>query len=530
MALKKDKIIDKLVRKDYNNELEEVLTKKDYQEDVKNLLLDVLYKIETAYKDYETVKKNVLPKEKYIQNIIKTIKDDCDTIEFMKPDIKEDDVQTKRTFIVNKDKMEIKTYPISRKLLYCIAKIQKSENIIKSNNTLLNVSLTNMLNVGNNINTVEPLRDFNGFSWNISVLEIENLYYNLIYQDLIILVGNQFLEEWTNQNDDMVDYMEMLEEELIKRYGERETNTIIELLKRLSVLLEVFVNKDHNQEFIEELKIKQKEQKELLNKMANKEKYLEDLSKRRKELAKKIKEIDLLLSDQNLLDSEYLRRNRLLPLEKKIFSVRIFAKQLNKERKACLEEMEECKRLMNFNNFISKQKELERDYEYLRLIDVDDFHKDITKKLIYLQKDIIRCLKIKLKNISDKNELIKILYEIRYFNMLPIETNKKIQYLTEINKSLDSLKEMAINKGIQLEVISKIFKENEKTQKILKDIFSLDIISLEDLYFKIGKEKDKYFIQFFDENIMEEKFKIDFEFKQNELKTKSNKKTKLLII
>ena len=59
---KKEKLIDKLVKKDYNNDLEEILTKKHFQEEVKNLLLDSLYKTENAYKDYEdskSVKHNI---------------------------------------------------------------------------------------------------------------------------------------------------------------------------------------------------------------------------------------------------------------------------------------------------------------------------------------------------------------------------------------------------------------------------------------------------------------------------------------
>ena len=43
---KKEKLIDKFVKKDYNNDLEEVLAKKNFEEEVKNLLLDIMYKIE----------------------------------------------------------------------------------------------------------------------------------------------------------------------------------------------------------------------------------------------------------------------------------------------------------------------------------------------------------------------------------------------------------------------------------------------------------------------------------------------------
>ena len=68
MQKKKDKLLDKIVKKDYNNELEEILEKKYFEENVKSLLLNILYKVETAYKDYEKVKQDVETKEEYIEN------------------------------------------------------------------------------------------------------------------------------------------------------------------------------------------------------------------------------------------------------------------------------------------------------------------------------------------------------------------------------------------------------------------------------------------------------------------------------
>ena len=40
-------------------------------------------------------------------------------------------------------------------------------------------------------------------------------------------------------------------------------------------------------------------------------------------------------------------------------------------------------------------------------------------------------------------------------------------------------------------------------------IFRVRVISLEDLYIKIIKEKEKYYIQLFDENIFEEKIEVE---------------------
>ena len=59
---KTDKFLEKLVKKNYNNELEEILEKKNFEENTKSILLNILYKIEAAYKDYEKVKQEVEPK------------------------------------------------------------------------------------------------------------------------------------------------------------------------------------------------------------------------------------------------------------------------------------------------------------------------------------------------------------------------------------------------------------------------------------------------------------------------------------
>lgn len=125
MQKKTDKIIDKLVKKDYNNQLEEVLEKKSFDESTKNILLSILYKIEVAYADYEMVKQNVETKEEFIENIIRIIKRDCDYIKVVKLNSEESKMLGNKTFLVEKGR--IICYPIERKLLYCISKIEKKK-------------------------------------------------------------------------------------------------------------------------------------------------------------------------------------------------------------------------------------------------------------------------------------------------------------------------------------------------------------------------------------------------------------------
>ena len=161
MQKKNEKFLEKIVKKDYNNELEKVLEKKLFKENVKSILLSILYKIETSYKDYRKVKKQSDTREEFIERIIQDIENNCDEIILVKPHSEESKIIGERTFLVEKNKKRIICYSIERKLLYCISKISKNNRIISDDYFLINKTLSDLINVGNNINTVEPLRDFN---------------------------------------------------------------------------------------------------------------------------------------------------------------------------------------------------------------------------------------------------------------------------------------------------------------------------------------------------------------------------------
>lgn len=496
----KQKIFEKFIKKDYNNDLEEVLSKKEFQEEVKNLLLDIMYKVEMSYKDYETVKKNVLPKEKYIENIIKSVKQNCESINFWKTT----DVKTS-AYSVNKQRKQILCFPISSKLLYCLAKIQKFDDIIKQEPEILNTTLTNLLNTGNNINMVEPLRDFNGYSWNISALDIENYYYNLIYQDLIILIGNNILEEWTNKNDDMVDYMELFKGEIESKYGKTLLKQLLEELKILSILLEIETNKPFKKEMAERKQIVQDE----LLKMENKQQYIDDLSKEKKKISKEIKEMDIIINDKEKLKEEYKKRNQDLPLEKKIFSIRVLTKKIKEEREEKILKLKQINEKLNSNNFLKIQNELKYEIEYLSLIDTQRIKQKILEYIILLQKQVLKAISVKIEKASSKEELLKVLYELRYFNLIPVDNKKNISQISKLEKDLIKVENEAIIKMYELKMTTEICKTKNNNQKILRNIFSSNIIKLEDIHLKvvIGKDEKNYLI-FYDDNSEDKRIEI----------------------
>lgn len=525
MPKKKENLLGKIVQKDYSNELEKVIETKDFDEDVKNLLLGIFYKIDVAYKDYKQVKRNVEPKQEYTEKLIKIIQNNCDTIKVEKPNSKQAEELGNRTFLVDSKNKKIICYPVERKLLYSISKIGKQEKIVKSKYFLVNQTISDLVNIGNNINTVEPLRDFNGWSWLIIRKEIENISYNLIYQNLRILVGEQFLNSWISNTEYLIDYYNEFQNELVEKFGNTLKKKIISALERLSILLEIEVNPEYEKL----LKEVQKENEEKLLKFKNNQEFVEKLTEEKKQINKKITKIEKVLSSKISLEKEYTKINKDLPMDQKIFSIKILEKHLRAEKQDLLEQLEEKNELLNPKKFIEEKTKLEKTQELLQIIEVKDKNKEKAKILEEFQKLFLQCFLVFINTAETKEEIINLIYIFRYYNLLPFDEKIDIYENKALQKTLKKVKEQLLKKAIDYKVIIDISQELEEDTKLLQFIFQTKIISIEDIYITVSKEKDKYYVEFSEdtENSYEEKFEIDT-LKKEKLNIKLNKKIKVL--
>lgn len=519
-----DKFLDKIVKKDYNNQLEAVLEKKYFDENVKSILLSILYKLETSYKDYKQVKQDVDTKEELIEKIIETIKNDCDEIKLIKPNSEESKIIGNRTFLVEKNKKRIICYNVERKLLYCIAKISKKEKIINDNYFIINETLSNLINTGNNINMVEPLRDFNGYSWTTIFREIESIDHNLIYQNLRILLGNEFLNKWIYNREVMMDYMEIFKNKMEKLYGKENSEDFIKNLEQISILLEVkFDNKNKSKykKIKEEVEDKLEEIKDNAN-------YIEKITRKKKKLAKEIRTIDETINNKEMLQQEYIERNELLPLEKKIFSIRILSKIMNEERNKKIGELEGLNEILKPQNFVKYKKELEEKERVLKILETNNIQKSIDNLKLKLQKIFLKCFEIKIDKTEDKQELIKLIYEFRYYLLLPYNYENVVYDEKELQEEIDNLLKKLLNKSHKCKVIQKFSNREEVDYELLKKIFVSKSIILEEIEIELTREKDKFIIQVYDGKSLEEKYqmkKIE-NIKNKDFEIRYNKKVK----
>lgn len=525
MQKKKDKLFDKIVKKNYNDELETVLENKDFSENVKSTLLSILYKVEAAYKDVMVVKQDVESKDEYLQNIIDIIKNKCDSIKLIHIGDEETSILENHTFFVDIKKKYIECYPIERKLLYAISKISKKDRIIKDDYFLVNITLSDLINVGHNINMVEPLRDFNGYSWTTLAREIESVSHNLVYQNLRILLGHEFMNKWISNTEFMMDFFDMFQVNLESLYGNKISKEFICVLSKISVLLEM----KYDSSKMEQIKQIKTEVEESLNKMQDMTNFVQELTRSKLEITSKIKEIDKIVNNKSLLQEEYVKRNSQLPLEKKIFSMRVLGEIMLKEREEYFEQIEKINDLMNPQKFVNYKKELEEKEQYLSLLDVSDVDREIEEEMIEFQKLFLKCFEIKLEKVQDKQELVSFIYQYRYYLMLPFNQEKSIHEVETLKSKLAQVTKKLLQKAHQLKVIAIISKDEEIDYDVLKNIFTSRMINLQDLNLKVTKEKEKFYIQIFDENSIDEKIELGTkeEFSIKELEVKIGKKQKL---
>lgn len=521
---KESKLLEKIVKKDYKNKLEEVLENKIFGENAKSLLLEILYKLETAYSDYEMVKKDAKTRDEYIEDFINSVKNNCKTIKIVQPNSEQSKILNNKTFKINKEKGEIVCFPIARKLLYAIAKLEKKDKIILPKYYLLSKTFSNMITIGDNINVVEPLRDFDGWSWSTVAREYESIEYNMIYQILLMIVGREFLSEWMKNGNTIIDYMEELEHKLVKEYGVQNAKEIIVVLNKLSVVMELKVNPNMREEIIGE----KARLEELLDKFDDKEGYITELTSKKNSLNRKIKKIDTTISNKELLQEEYIKRNDQLPLEKKIFSMRILAQIMTKERKELVKEMEEYNSLLKPQIFLAKKDEIKNEYEILKLANFKNIESELSKNFLHLHEMFLECFKIKVENAETKQDVLNLFYKFRYYNLLPSSTSESIFNTDNLQNKLSEVGKILVSKAVNTRTIPKIAENEVINYEITKYLFVTRIVNLEELSIKIVKEKENYFLQFFDNKTNDEKIKLEVDgLDKSILKVKLNKKIKM---
>ena len=508
-------MLEKLIKNDRNEKLETVLEQKHIEEQVKNLLQGILYKIEVSYKDYQKAKVTSRTEKQYVNEIISDIQKKCQEIKTVKFQNDIEDPEIKHKLEKNKyyiDDKLVLAYPIEEKLLYAVEKKSNSDKIVNDKYEMLTMPLSNIINTGKSLDRVEVLRDFNGWSWTTIKKEIENIKANLVYQTLRILEGEDFVESWTKDKDGIIDYVQMLKENIKNEYGEEISNSIEECLTKISIMNGIEISAEYRKDI--ENKLKESEEK--LQKFKDTNKFINEITQNKKVATDEIAKIEKILSQEKRIKEEYEKRNSTASLDKKIFSIRVLRQQLKEQKMQYINEIEESNYLLIPENFLKEKNKVQKQKELFEILNYTEEEKE--KVLIEFEKIFLECFKKKIDKVKPE-ELDKIIYIYRYYLLLPFNIQENIKDVNELQDNIIEVEKKIVKLAKEKKVIS-----NEVPFEVMTHVFQTRIIKLEELYYKIITENDKNYVQIFDENITEDKFEIS-----NIEKKKINKKIRIFI-
>ena len=508
-------MLEKLIKNDRNEKLETVLEQKHIEEQVKNLLQGILYKIEVSYKDYQKAKVTSRTEKQYVNEIISDIQRKCQEIKTVKFQNDIVDPEIKHKLEKNKyyiDDKLVLAYPIEEKLLYAVEKKSNSDKIVNDKYEMLTMPLSNIINTGKSLDRVEVLRDFNGWSWTTIKKEIENIKANLVYQTLRILEGEDFVESWTKDKDGIIDYVQMLKENIKNEYGKETADRIIECLTKISIMNGIEISAEYRKDI--ENKLKESEEK--LQKFKDTNKIINEITQNKKVATDEIAKIEKILSQEKRIKEEYEKRNSTAPLDKKIFSIRVLKQQLKEQKMQYLNEIEESNYLLIPENFLKEKNKAQKQKELFEILNYTEEEKE--KVLIEFEKIFLECFKKKIDKVKPE-ELDKIIYIFRYYLLLPFNLQENIKDVKELQDNIIEVEKKIVKLAKEKKVIS-----NEVPFEVMTHVFQTRIIKLEEIYYKIITENNKNYVQIFDDNITEDKFEIS-----NIEKKKINKKIRIFI-
>ena len=123
-----------------------------------------------------------------------------------------------------------------------------------------------------------------------------------------------------------------------------------------------------------------------------------------------------------------------------------------------------------------------------------------------------------------KQDVIKHIYELRYFRFLKYDENTSLKDLAELNEAFEETIGVLYEKARALNAIEDVTKDEIVNYEIIRKIFDSKMIDLNNMVIETKVEDGRLFIEYYDTSILENKIEI-----HSNKTIKLNKKTKLFI-
>lgn len=375
------------------------------------------------------------------------------------------------------------------------------------------------LRSGYSLNGAEIIRDFTGWSWTGAIEDNKEKLYNIIFQDLLILVGVSNLEEIINSGNVRLH----LAQKLSELYGEKKSDELIKKIDVCSLLLYESNSESHKEEI-------QNYYDTLNNKyriVCNKPEYIAIITKKNNDKMKIVHFIEKTIKNKKLLEQKYLKPG----IKEKYGYIENYRAHLIRLQSKKLKEIEKNTSLISPFEYIKKKEALAKEIQAF-----EDYNKKIKKdnpyydSFLVLQRSVISCLYRKMEISELRKELLGIAYEIRYLKYVQVRDNMLIKDVKELDVDIRNIQKKLVSRLYEIKALDVFSNDENINYTIMKHIFITKSVNMNKLYAKLSYKDKKLLIEYYDEETLDGETSINFsedEFK--DLVKKTDKKYKLFI-
>ena len=498
-------IFKNIIKNDYIYEIEKTLEKKGITNEIKSLVMDTLFKIEETYPNYKRIKVDVLEKRDYIREIVVALKkvDNIYIMNMQEKDILKCVTDTK----IEKNSRgyyDIQIYHNNLSLLYALQTIINEEYGI--NEQPCSSAFDKILKIGGIYSNIEILRDFSGWNWNRNKIKNFNIYYDIIYKNLLLILGIDKMIELKKTRQ----CIHFMKKYLLKKYKNDNVEKLMEILKEI-----VFVMSSE-----EEKKLEIEANKKIIDMyMAMKDikKFMQKVNEEKKKNNKLIAEYDKILNSHNVLEREYneylkaieksknedssngslnidsiidildIEEDNIGKIDKEeIKNIELFSIQIFEKRKKVYNKNLELSKIGNPENYVEHKRILEEKIKYI--LDYEKVKGDAKKEeellenlMIEYQKIVYDMLEDRIEAIYTNEEVIDEIYRQRYIRYQNVLKDKYIYQISDLYQKMDKILHLIVAKAMKFDVLERVSEEENTNYAAVSPALKTEVLSLEEV-------------------------------------------------
>ena len=289
-----------------------------------------------------------------------------------------------------------------------------------------------------------------------------------------------------------VDYIYELRKDLFIEFGKEASRDFYINLARLIISTNTRDAKD-------KLKKEYETVLEAYNNMGDKTEYIFKVSDEKKKLTQDIQKIDLLLSNGEALKTEFVKRNKQLPLDKQLFSVGNLADILENEKNRHMKRIRELNELVKPANFYS----------------------------IDFQKAVLKCFSILADRANTKEEIIDLIYKMRYYKKLRVTENEKTEDISYLNVQINKIMQTLVVKACKEKVFNIFCKDIAFNYKIILKALETAIPDYDNVDIELKLEGELLRIIVYDNEVEDLNTEIEYPLMPKDLAVRQKKKVPL---